>query len=345
MKVLITGVLGYIGSVMIEEFKTLGNLEVTGLDTGYYARNCLYQPTPWSGTLIRKDVRDVSVEDLKGFDAIVHLGELSNDPLGELDPQVTYRINHEGSVHLAKTGKKAGVSRFVYSSSCSVYGAGTGDFKNEESDVNPQTTYAECKVLVERDVAAMADDRFSPTFLRNATAYGPSPHMRFDLVLNNLSGLAHTTREISMTSDGSPWRPLVHVVDISRAFACVLNAPRETVHNKVLNVGETGENFRVREIASFIGEAFPGCPITFGTTNHDTRSYRVNFDRIHELLPSFSCRHTARLGAVELHDLYARIRLTGETFNHRGFTRLKQLKHLIETGQLDGQLRWKSAAA
>lgn len=200
MKTLLCGALGYIGAVMIEEFKTRGNIEITCLDTGYYASHRLYGAPTLPARLIRKDIRDVTVADLRGFDAVVHLGELSNDPLGEIDPNMTYRINHEGSVHLARTSREAGVSRFVYSSSCSVYVAGSGEFKNEDSELNPQTTYAECKVRVERDVSALANARFSPTFLRNATAYGPSPRMRFDLVLNNLAGLAHTSGQIRMTN-------------------------------------------------------------------------------------------------------------------------------------------------
>lgn len=342
MKTLITGAQGYIGSVMVEEFRTRGGFDITGMDTGYYSEYSLYAAPAFPGKMIRKDVRDVTVNDLKGFDAVVHLGELSNDPLGELDPKMTYRINHEGSLHLARTAKQAGVPRFVYSSSCSVYGAGTGEFKDEESAVNPQTTYAECKVLVERDVSAMADDRFSPTFLRNATVFGPSPRMRFDLVLNNLAGIAHTSGKIVMTSDGTPWRPLVHIKDLCNAFACVLQAPRDAVHNQKMNVGDTSENFRVKEIASFIADAFPGCPVTLGTTNNDTRSYRVNFDKIRKLVPAFSCSHSARAGAAELRDLFVRIALTRETFDGRGFIRLKQLRHLIGSGKLDQDLRWKA---
>lgn len=196
-------------------------------------------------------------DDLRGFDAVVHLAELSNDPLGQFDPRVTYEINYRGSVGLARACRRAGVQRFIYSSSCSVYGVGTDDHKTEESDVNPQTAYAECKALVERELFEMADDSFSPVFLRNATAYGPSPRMRFDLVLNNLAGLAWTTGEIRMTSDGTPWRPLVHVLDICQAIACCLEAPREAVHNQIFNVGCDEENYRVREIASIVARVFP----------------------------------------------------------------------------------------
>ena len=343
MRVLLTGILGYIGTIMGEEMVERRH-RVTGLDTGYYARAVLYRRSRNKVPVLRKDVREVTVEDLRGFDAVAHLAELSNDPLGQLNPGLTRRINHEGSVHLARTAKAAGVPRFLYSSSCSVYGAGSGEFKTEESEVNPQTEYARCKVLVERDVAALADDSFSPVFFRNATAFGPSPAMRFDLVVNNLSGLARTRREIAMISDGTPWRPLVHIRDISRAFAAALETPRERWHNRVLNVGATEENFRVREIAALVAEAFPGCRTSFGSGDTDTRSYRVNFDRIREVLPSFSCAHTTAAGARELREIFEQIRLTPETFDHRAFTRIKQLRHLLETGQLSPDLLWRPAA-
>lgn len=344
MRVLVTGVLGYIGSILSEEILRRKH-EVVGLDTGYYAAARLYAtPEATPVQVLRKDVRAVTVDDLRGFDAVMHLGELSNDPLGQFNPAITYAINHHGSVRLAELCRKAGVPRFIYSSSCSVYGAGTGDFKTEESEVNPQTVYAECKVLVERDVAKLADDKFCPVFLRNATAYGASPAMRFDLVVNNLSGLAWTTREIKMTSDGTPWRPLAHIADISRAFACALEAPADAVRNQILNVGDTRENYRVREIATLVGEAFPGCKVTFGTGDKDTRSYRVNFDRIRAVLPAFACEYSAGRGASELQETFSRINMTRETFEHRAFTRMKQLEHLCRTGRIDRDFFWKSAA-
>jgi nucleoside-diphosphate-sugar epimerase len=243
-------------------------------------------------------------------------------------------------VALARKCKKTGISRFVYTSSCSVYGAGSGEFKTEESEINPQTAYAKCKVLVERDLSAMADDDFSPTFLRNATAYGASPRMRFDIVLNNLSGLAWTTKEIKMTSDGSPWRPLVHVRDITHAIACALEAPRKVVHNQIFNVGSTSENYRVREIAQIIADTFPGCNLTFGNSDGDNRSYRVCFDKIHSQLPGFDCRRDARTGARELLDLFKSIDMSRQTFEFRAYTRLKQLQHLLHTRQIDEDFYW-----
>lgn len=338
MKVLVTGTGGYIGSRLAPALVARGH-EVTGLDTDYYVEGLLYG-TPAAVRNIRRDIRCVESSDLEGFDAVVHLAELSNDPLGELNPELTFRINHQGSVRLARLCREAGVPRFVYSSSCSVYGVGEGDAKTEESATCPQTAYARCKTLVERDVLELADEGFSPTFLRNATAYGPSPRMRFDIVLNNLAGLAWTTREITMTSDGTPWRPLVHVDDISEAMACVLEAPREAVHAQIFNVGDDRENYRVREIAGLVAEAFPGCRVAFGTNGGDNRSYRVSFAKIRRHLPAFTCRRDARVGAQELHELFQSVGMTPDTFQARPFTRLRQLNHLIETGRLNSELFW-----
>ncbi|HEX6924143.1 MAG TPA: SDR family oxidoreductase [Longimicrobiaceae bacterium] len=341
MRVLVTGSEGYIGSQLTPLLRAREH-EVVCLDAGFYNERSLYSlnGNGSSTPFIRKDIRHINEDDLRGVDAVVHLAELSNDPLGQLNPEITYQINHQGSVALARMAKRAGVARFVYTSSCSVYGAGSGDIKTEESETDPQTAYAECKVLVERDVSALADDDFSPTFLRNATAYGPSPHMRFDLVLNNLSGLAWTTREIRMTSDGTPWRPLVHVLDICEAIANVLEAPRELVHNEVFNVGDSKENYRVREIAEVVAESFPGCDLSFGSSDGDNRSYRVSFEKIHRTLPGFRCRRSVRTGAEELREIFERIGLTTDLFQYRTFTRLKQLQHLLNTGQLDAQLFW-----
>jgi nucleoside-diphosphate-sugar epimerase len=341
MKVLVTGIDGYIGaqlcSVLLERAH-----DVTGLDTGYYRDGWLYtEQTRKAAVCINQDIRRVTEEDLQGFDAVVHLAELSNDPLGQHNPELTYQINHLGTVELAKKSIRAGVGRFVYTSSCSVYGAaGGGDYKTEESEPNPQTAYAKCKVLVERDLSAIASDNFSPTFLRNATAYGPSPRMRFDLVLNNLAGLAWTTKEIKMTSDGSPWRPLAHVLDIAHAIACVLEAPREAVHNQVFNVGATPENYQVREIAQAVADIFPGCRLNFGKSDGDNRSYRVSFDKIHALLPGFTCQRDVRTGARELLEIFQRIDMSPETFEFRAYTRLKQLQHLLHTGQIDKEFYW-----
>lgn len=341
MKVLVTGTDGYIGSVLGPYLIKEGH-NVTGLDTGFYRSGWLFNNGEMVyPSYIHKDLRNIKSEDLEGFDAFVHLAELSNDPLGQLNPEITYKINHKGSVRIAELCKKAGIKKFIYASSCSVYGTGNSDYKTEESELNPQTAYAECKTRVERDVAKLADENFSPTFLRNATAYGASPRMRFDIVLNNLSGLAWTTGVIEMISDGMPWRPLVHVKDISKAIACVLQAPVETVHNEVFNVGDTKENFRVREIAEIVGNAFPGCKTTFGDSGGDNRSYRVSFDKINTRLPGFSCEYSAEKGASELYDLYKKIDLDPETFTANPYTRLKQLKFLLKTNQLTKDLYWR----
>jgi nucleoside-diphosphate-sugar epimerase len=285
----------------------------------------------------------VDEEDLAGFDALIHLAELSNDPLGALNPEITFEINHLGSVRLARLCKQVGIPRFVYTSSCSVYGAGANGYRTEESEVLPQTAYARCKVLVERDVSALADDDFSPTFLRNATAYGPSPRMRFDIVVNNLSGLAWTAKEIRLTSDGTPWRPLVHVLDICGAIASTVEAPRDLVHNETFNVGHTQENYRVREIAEIVAETFPGCGLSIGNSDGDNRSYRVSFDKIHERLPGFTCRFVTSDGARQLLDTFTRVGLTADVFQSRPFTRLHQLQHLIDTKQVDSRLFWSAA--
>jgi len=316
--------------------------DVVGMDTGFYQSGWLYNGVRHIPRTIVKDIRDLAAEDLAGFDAVVHMAELSNDPLGQLNPTITYKINHHGSIALAQAAKEAGVSRFVYMSSCSVYGVGEeGEIKTEESSVNPQTAYAECKVLVERDLAPLASDDFSPTFLRNATAFGPSPRQRFDVVLNNLSGLAWTTGKIAMTSDGKPWRPLVHILDIADAISCVLAAPREVIHNQVFNVGDSRQNYRVREIAEIVGEAFPGCEVTFGTNDADNRSYRVAFEKINTQLPGFKCSRDAKVGAQQMREVFERIGMTEQLFKAPPYTRLKMLQQLIETKQIDADFFWK----
>lgn len=344
MNVLLTGIEGYIGCLLAPFLQARGH-DVTGLDTGFYRDGWLFSDrglVPRSASVIHADVREIRPEHLRGRDAVVHLAELSNDPLGENDPALTHEINHKASLRLAELAKAAGVRRFVYTSSCSVYGVADGDeTMTEQSPVNPQTAYAVCKTLVERDVGALASPGFSPTFLRNATAYGASPRMRFDIVLNNLCGVAATTGRIAMTSDGTPWRPLVHVLDICRAVACALEAPQDCVQGEIFNVGQDGENYRVRDIAAIVADVYPGCELAFGAAGGDNRSYRVSFDKIRRQLPGFACEWDARKGARQLHDVYERIGLDAATFHARPFTRLQKLRYLTRSGQVDGRLYWR----
>ena len=344
MKLLFTGVEGYIGCLLAPFLQARGH-EIVGLDTGYYRDGWLFsdsQLVPGFPRTINRDIRNIQAEDLEGIDAVVHLAELSNDPLGENVPELTFQINHQASVRLAELAKAAGAKRFVYTSSCSVYGVANGDEPMTElSPTNPQTAYAKCKTLVERDVMALASSDFSPTFLRNATAYGASPRMRFDIVLNNLCGIAATTGKIAMTSDGTPWRPLVHVLDICQAVASALEAPQDAIHNEIFNVGHDEDNYQVREIAQIVANVYPGCELSFGDSSGDNRSYRVSFAKIHEKLHGFHCAWDARKGAQQLHDVYERIGMDAGTFNARPFTRLKQLKYLSATGQIDDRFFWK----
>ena len=343
MRILITGTEGYIGSRMGSIFIERGH-EVLGLDTGFYRNGCLYvdpigMPTAPRTTF--KDLRTVTPRDFEGFDAIVHLAELSNDPLGQNQPEVTFKINHEGSVRIATAAKQAGVKRVVYASSCSVYGVGSGgDFLDETSPTNPQTAYAQCKVNVERDLKQLASGDFCVTFLRNATAYGPSPRMRFDIVLNDLCALAWTRNKIAMVSDGSPWRPIVHIEDIIEAVRCVLEAPESAVNGEIFNVGSTEENYRIREIAQIVAEVFPGCEVSVGPPSDDNRSYRVSFEKIKTKLAGFACRWSAKAGAEELRRLFERIDFNNGDYEYRAFTRLKQLKYLQGTGQVNDELFW-----
>lgn len=342
MKLFVTGTEGYIGTRLAPLLIADGH-EVVGLDTGYYRDGNLFnsprlfarQPAQ-----ICKDIRNITAADLEGFDAVVHLAELSNDPLGENNPELTFRINHAGSVKLAELARGAGVKRFIYASSCSVYGVGSDAPVSEQSPVNPQTAYAKCKTLVERDVQPMASKDFCVTFLRNATAYGASPRMRFDIVLNDLCGLAWTTKRITLKSDGSPWRPIVHIEDISKAIRCALVAPAGAVNGEIFNVGADSENYRVREIAQIVADVFPGCELTIGASSADNRSYRVSFEKISTRLPGFKCAWTARRGAEELRDIFSRIEMDKETFEYRAFTRLKQLRYLARTRQIDDEFFW-----
>ena len=341
MKVLVTGTEGYLGSLLAPILMRRGD-NVLGIDTGFYKSGWLFNPANPTPRTLAKDVRRLEKADLEGFDAVVHMAELSNDPTGELAPRMTYEINHRGSVRLAELAKDTGVRRFIYMSSCSVYGVGGDEDVTEASPVNPQTAYAICKTLVERDVQLLAGDNFSPVFFRNATAFGASPRQRFDLVVNNLCGLAWTTGVIKMSSDGTPWRPLVHGLDIAKAILCALDAPADAIHNQILNIGDSKQNYRIREIAEIIGKVFPSCEISFGTVGADNRSYRVSFAKVAKHLPNFRCDWDVEKGVRQFRALFERIDLTSQLFDHPGFTRLKQLEYLIRTKQIDDDFYWRN---
>jgi nucleoside-diphosphate-sugar epimerase len=339
MKVLLTGCDGYIGVRMGNVLLERGH-DVTGLDSGFHRVGWLYESAERRPQVITRDTRAVTVDDLRGYDALVHLAEVSNDPVGELNQDVTYKINHEGSLRLAKLAKEAGIERFIHMSSCSVYGA-AGEQPSREGDPTvPLTSYAKCKVLIEQEVSPLADDTFSPTFMRNATAYGASPRQRFDLVVNDLAAGAFLNKEIRMASDGTPWRPFVHILDISHAVACVLDAPRDVIHNEIFNVGSDRSNYQVRQIAEIIGDLVPGCNVVFGDSSADKRNYRADFTKIHEQLPGFECAWDVERGAKDLLDIFERIGFNEELYQFRGHTRIRQIKHLLDTAQIDDDFFW-----
>lgn len=339
LRVLITGHNGYIGSVMAPFLRRAGH-DVVGLDAFWFADCTLGSDEEPGVASVRKDIRDVTVEDLTGFDAVVHLAALSNDPVGDLEPEQTYEINHRASVRLAELAREAGCERFLYSSSCSIYGASGGDdVLDESAPFHPVTPYAESKVRVEDDLHALADDRFSPVSLRNATAYGVSPRHRTDIVLNDLVAWAHLTGQVKVLSDGTPWRPLIHIEDISRAFLAALEAPRDAIHDQAFNVGSAVENWQIAELANVVGEVVPDCRVVItGETGPDPRSYRVDFSKISRLLPAFQPAWTARKGAEELSEAYTRHGLTEDDFRNR-YKRLPWLAALREQGELDDLLR------
>jgi nucleoside-diphosphate-sugar epimerase len=345
MRVLLTGHNGYVGTVMAPMLAAAGH-DVVGLDTNLYKGATFGEEYAEKFPAIHKDIRDVTEADLEGFDAVLHLAALSNDPLGDLNPELTHEINYQATIRMAQIAKRVGVQRFIFSSSCSNYGAGGSDWLDESSDFNPVTPYGISKVNSELDLVKLASDDFSPTLLRSGTAYGVSPRLRFDLVMNNLVAWAYTTGKVYLKSAGTSWRPIVHIEDMSRAFLAVLNAPRTVVHNQAFNVGRTDENYRIHELADIVAETVPGSRIQFAEgAEPDKRNYRVNCDKIAKTLPEFQPQWTARKGAQQLYETYQRTGLQLDEFEGPRYRRITHIKHLIETGQLDEKLRWRELAS
>lgn len=341
MRTLVTGHRGYIGTVMVPHLISAGH-EIVGLDSDLFGDCSFDERAITRIPEIRKDLRDVSEADLDGFDAVIHLANLSNDPLGDLAPALTEAINHDATVRLARLARQRGVRRFLFASSCSLYGAAGQDAVDETAPMNPVTAYGRCKASAEAAISRLATDDFSPIFFRNATAYGASPRLRFDLVLNNLTAWAVATGAVRMKSDGSPWRPLVHIEDISRAFQAGLEAPQPAIHNEAFNVGQDGENYRVREIAAIVGRIVPDCEVAFAEgAEPDTRSYRVSFAKISERLPEFQPQWTASRGVKQV---YAALRDAGigpDEFEGPRYKRIATIRRLLADGRLGPDLRWR----
>jgi nucleoside-diphosphate-sugar epimerase len=338
MKVLITGHRGYIGVEMVTVLRNAG-YEVVGLDIGYYD-GCDFRRPPDEIPSLDIDLRDVTAAHLAGFDAVIHLAALSNDPLSNLNPDITYDINLRASIRLAKAAKEAGVSRFLFSSSCSLYGAGGDGFLDESAAFHPVTPYGESKVRVEQEVSHLADDSFSPVYLRNATAYGVSRRLRADIVVNNLVGHAVTTGKVLLQSDGSPWRPLVHLRDIIHAFEVMLKAPRDLIHNQAFNVGRTSENFQIRDVANLVKEIVPNCEVAFAAgASADARDYRVSFKKIEHTLQAYRPTWTLRKGIEEIYNAYVQGKMTKEEFLGPRYYRLKIVEQLKSQGLVDNYLR------
>jgi nucleoside-diphosphate-sugar epimerase len=337
--ILVTGHNGYIGSVLVPVLLEAG-YDVVGYDTGYF-RECTIIPDVYEVRTINKDIRDLTARDLQGFHSVVHLAALSNDPIGNLRQNWTEEINHRSSVRLAELAKIAGVERFLFSSSCIMYGMSSAEEVNEESPLDPQTEYARSKVKSERAIAGLASDGFSPVFLRNGTIYGLSPHMRFDTVFNDLMGLATTTGKVIVYSDGKPWRPVIHVKDVARAFLAVLTASADKVHNQAFNVGSNDLNYRVLQLAEIAQKTVRGCVLQVkAQASADQRTYRADFTKFKSTFPNFEFDWTPEKGAHELYTAFRSIQLDQATFMDKRFTRLKWLTYLLESGRLDDSLRW-----